>query len=457
MSKIAESFREKVASFIRRECRLNRDVPLVVALSGGADSVALLDVLLDLGYHCRAAHCNFHLRGEESNRDMRHCEDLCRRLGVALELRHFDVGGYRCEHGGSVEMACRDLRYHWFEEISAADNALIAVGHHSEDRAETFMLNLMRGTGIAGLTSMKPRSGRVVRPLLSVSRDEIEQYLADRGLTYIIDSSNASDAHRRNRLRNNILPALEEAFPGAASSIIHTISNLERVESAYNELVREYAAPYIERKSDHMTIDLIKLGKCRIASSILYEILSEYGFAYSQVCDMLGAAESSGQRFISKSGVYVAELSRGVLRLQGVENALTSEEVCKVDIRQSIVEPLPIEVSVHPLTEFALEKLSPAVAFFDATVLAEEHVWTMRHARTGDRMVPFGARKSKLLSDIFNNAKLSAAAKREQWLLCCDGEIVWLPALRNSAFAPITPAATHYLRLRINSQLEQED
>ncbi|MDE6854695.1 MAG: tRNA lysidine(34) synthetase TilS, partial [Muribaculaceae bacterium] len=182
---------------------LHRHAPVLVALSGGADSVALLAVLLRLGYDCRAAHCNFHLRGEESRRDMLHCRDICRKLDADLYVRDFDVAARRRDYPGeSVEMACRELRYAWFADLLDRDCAqAVAVGHHREDRAETFMLNLMRGAGIAGLTSMRPRSGNVVRPLLPFTRAEIEDYLAWRGLECFTDSRASSDVRRRRRRR----------------------------------------------------------------------------------------------------------------------------------------------------------------------------------------------------------------------------------------------------------------
>ena len=215
-------FERRTADFITSRRLLRSDAPVIVALSGGADSVALLAVLLRLGYDCRAAHCNFHLRGEESMRDMNHCRAVAEKLDVDLYVRDFDVSARRSAFPGeSVEMACRELRYNWFSDLLDRECAqAVAVGHHREDRAETFMLNLMRGAGIAGLTSMRPQSGNVVRPLLPFTRREIEDYVAQHGLTFINDSSNASDAHRRNRLRNNIFPALEAAFPGALDAVL---------------------------------------------------------------------------------------------------------------------------------------------------------------------------------------------------------------------------------------------
>ena len=450
MTKFADNFTERTRDYIAGGRLLHEGAPVVVALSGGADSVALLSVLAALGYECHAAHCNFHLRGEESMRDMRHCRDICARLDTNLLIRDFDVAAYRREHGGSVEMACRDLRYRWFEDLLDKLGAqAVAVGHHREDRAETFMLNLMRGAGLAGLTSMRPRSGNVVRPLLPFSREEIERYLADMGLGFITDSSNASDAHRRNRLRNHIIPALEEAFPGAVDSILRTVANLESAAVLCRTAAEAAAKEYVATEQGVTTVDISRLALREDAAEILRHILEGRGFTATQIADMLASADSSGQRFLPVAGACVAELSRGKLYITAVGDAIADEDTYPVDIRHDITSPVTIEVSVHPVEKFPSETFGADAAFIDAAVLGKNMRWELRHPRRGDRMVPFGSRSSKLLSDIFNNARLTAPQKRQTWVLTCDGAIVWLPGLRNSALYTVGPGTKRYIRLHL--------
>ena len=184
--------------------------PILVALSGGADSVALLRALHEAGCHSHAAHCNFHLRGDESMRDEQFVRDLCARLEIPLTVKDFDVAAWQQAHGGSVEMACRELRYAWFEqERERLQCSVIAVAHHADDQIETFFLNLLRGTGIKGLTGMSRLSGHIWRPLLVVSRQDILDYLFEIGQGYVTDSTNAQNDYRRNRLRNIVLPIVE--------------------------------------------------------------------------------------------------------------------------------------------------------------------------------------------------------------------------------------------------------
>lgn len=449
MSGYCDKFERRVRAYIGEHRLLHAGAPVVVALSGGADSVALLAALHRSGYDCRAAHCNYHLRGDESQRDMRHAQAVCATLGVDLYIRDFDVEAYRLLHGGSVEMACRDLRYQWFADLLDRDGAQgVAVGHHSEDRVETFMLNLMRGTGIAGLTSMRPRNGHVVRPLLGMCRHEIERYVAECGLTFITDSSNASDAHRRNRLRNTVLPGMEDAFPGAADAILRTIANLEGVAAVYREAIGHKT----ERYRHGATIDLAAVAKEEAAHTVLYEMLSPLGFSAAQVADMLAAPMASGLRYIAQGGDVVAEQARGTIELTDAKriDAMLGAGVHAVDLRHDVVCPVRIDVSAMPVENFHAERLGPAVAYIDAAALDGAPLWELRHPRRGDRLVPFGATKSKLLSDIFAAAKFTAAQKRSQWVLTRDGEIVWLPGLRNSALWCVGPDTKRYIRLFFN-------
>ena len=198
--------------------------PTYVALSGGPDSVALLHILHTLGYECKALHCNFHLRGAESDRDQQFCETLCASLGIPLEVRQFDTFAYMKEHHLSVEMAARELRYNWWQSLTP-----IALGHHQDDSIETMLMNLMRGTGIHGMTGIVARNEarHIIRPLLCLSRQDIVDYLSDNGLTYVTDSTNAENETLRNQIRNQLLPLMEQMVPQARQGIAQTMEHLQ--------------------------------------------------------------------------------------------------------------------------------------------------------------------------------------------------------------------------------------
>lgn len=436
----------RVTQLIEHEGLLRPDATVICALSGGADSVALLAVLTALGYDCVAAHCNFHLRGAESRRDMLHAQAVSAQLGADFCVRDFDVPAQMQATGESVEMACRTLRYRWFGDLADSYGAqAIAVGHHSEDRAETFMLNLMRGAGINGLTSMRPRHGDVVRPLLCLSRPEIEEYLRERALTWVDDSSNASDAHRRNRLRNKILPLMEECFPGAMESILRSVSNLEQARGLYTEIIGLKLKRYVRDNS----IDLAALARERQAATILREYLAPLGFSATQVTDILGTPLGSGATFVSADDRYMAEKNRGTLLLSSGKAHNSAPQAFEVNLRRDISSPVTIEVSRQPVTEFSPSG-SPDDAYFDVRFVFDGNPrWQLRHWQRGDRMRLYGSGADKLVSDLFGNAKYSAAQKRDCWLLTRDGEIVWIPGLRNSCHGTVGPRTQEFIKLKI--------
>lgn len=434
-----------VGETIRRYGLLDRSRPVLVALSGGADSVALLAALCELGYNCVAAHCNFHLRGDESTRDMRFVEQLCERLGVDLSVTHFDVARRMAATGESVEMACRSLRYERFDKLLDTFGAqAVAVGHHCEDNVETFMLNLLRSTGIAGLCGIRYRNGIVVRPLLDATKQQILDYLAARRLDYVTDSSNLSNDYRRNRLRNVVLPAIEEQFPGAGKAILKTVANLSDNRLVYDKAIAAYAT---NCRAANGVIDLVKLADeaTDAAPVVLYELVRRAGLSRSQADDIMAAPMRSGLFFEGDGGGY--ELDRGRLTPVGSLTAEVSGEY-EVSLSRDILKPVNIAVTQGDIASFR-PVADARVAYLDAAALEGDRRWTLRHYRRGDRLEPFGMKGTKLVSDIFNDAKLSASQKRAVWLLVCDDVIVWVVGLRASRRFIVTPETKRYIRLEL--------
>lgn len=439
-------FVSKVAETISRNSLLKDGDKVVVALSGGADSVALLAVLDELGYDCFAAHCNFHLRGEESQRDMRHAEAVCLKLGIGLTVKDFDVAKRMSENKESIEMACRELRYEWFEELKLSWHAhAVAVGHHREDKVETFFLNLMRGTGIDGLRGMKYRRDAIIRPLLDTSRQEIEDYLNDKGLKYIVDSSNASDDYQRNRLRNHVVPELLKYFPNGENAILSTMSNLSSAGEIFDMAIDSYREAC---EIEPWTFDLNHLAAMTgdKMAGVMYEILKSAGITASQCKDIVASKSKSGLVFDGRKGI-VFELDRGVLRGVSCRNLVHRDEIA-VDLSLDVLTPINIHVSVHDISEFS-PTCSPDTIYIDEKAIGEGHSWQLRHWRKGDRIKPFGMRGSKLVSDLFADAKYSGAEKREAWLLTCDSEIVWVVGLRASRLHIVAPDTKKYLKLTL--------
>ena len=230
----------KIKRFIASEHLLRVDALYLVALSGGADSVALLLCLKELGYRVEAVHCNFQLRGEESMRDERFCEELCQHENIPLHKVHFDTQSYADLHKVSIEMAARELRYRYFFQLKEALKAEgICVGHHKEDSVETVLINLVRGTGLSGLMGIRPRKNDIIRPLLCVTRQEIEDYLRRHASTFVTDSTNLVDDVVRNKIRLNVLPQLAEINPSVTEAILTTANHLSDVEAIVQESLKE--------------------------------------------------------------------------------------------------------------------------------------------------------------------------------------------------------------------------
>ena len=441
---------KKIKSTIESHSLLRKKGKVVVALSGGADSVALLSALLELGYDCVAAHCNFHLRGEESNRDMRFAESLTEHLGVDLYVKEFNVRARMRETGESVEMACRELRYKWFFDLLDRDSAqAIAVGHHREDQAETFFLNLLRGTGLAGLAGMRYRTDHVVRPMLDVSRAEIEKYLKKKGLKWIEDSSNLSDEYARNRLRNRVLPLVEEQFAGGLDSVLRTMAILRENEEVYSHLLRRAIEPYVDSATGDIDLTAMAQGE-KYAAAILFEYLKGEGFNRTQTDDMLSAALRWGGTFRAAGSTHVRDVDHGFLRAAHAGAPAEADE-WELVMTRDIFQPVHIEITRHNVAEFVPEK-NPNVAYIDAEALEGAHSWKLRHWRRGDRLSPYGMKGTKLVSDIFAEAKMSSAQKSGAWLLTRDNDIIWVVGLRSSSHFTVGPSTRWFVRLELKEK-----
>lgn len=414
--------------------------PVLVALSGGADSVALLRALLELGCDCRAAHCNFHLRDEESMRDEQFVRALCQRLNVPLTVKDFDVAAYRLEHGVSVEMACRELRYRWFDhELKRQGCRFIAVAHHADDQVETFFLNLLRGTGIKGLAGMQHLNGHIWRPLLDVSRHDILDYLESIGQDYVTDSTNAQNDYRRNRLRNIMLPFIDKEFPESRERILYTMGNLSQDYELLSFLVGDCI-----HDPHHINIEQICSHPC--GPTLLYHRIRHYGFNREQCNQAIEAARQGHTGRVFTAGDKILVVNREELALDSIPTA--NDEPIPFDAETGINSPVHIDVhrGTMPFTPQMCSG-SRQVAF--NTQLLDCKRITLRHWRRGDRFQPFGMKGSKLVSDLFNDLKLDYIHKQTSWLLEADGKIIWVVGHRSTAHFPVEIGSQDYLIMNL--------
>lgn len=400
-------------NYIRQHHLLEEGARVLVGLSGGPDSVCLARILDSLGYGVVAVHCNFHLRGDESQRDEQFVASLCLQMGWELHRVDFDTQTYAQHRKISIEMAARELRYEHFRSLLHDTQAhVIAVGHHQDDNIETLLLNAVRVTGIRGLCGMQPRNNDVVRPLLCLTRQEILAHLADIQQNFVTDHTNLEDAYARNKVRLDVLPLLEHIKPGAMKNLASTQENLAEVMKVYQQAMQQSLAECVEQRANgEIYIHIAKLQSHPSPISILHETLSPLGFNKAQMEDMLHTLHESGK-------VFTAEGRRALVDRQHI-------------IVEAAHYPMPaIHQEVVDVQDLHMQK-DPSHAYLDADKLHGE--FTLRTPRTGDTFAPFGmGGKRKLLSDFLTDQKLTLFEKEHQPLLMDGNEIAWVVGRRSS-------------------------
>ena len=420
--------RERVRKYIQANQILQEQGPVLVGVSGGADSVALLIILQELGYKVQALHCNFHLRGEESDRDERFVAELCRHRNIPLTTRHFDTQEYAAQNSISIEMAARDLRYNWFYEmLDTTDAQCIAVAHHRNDQAETLLLNLIRGTGIRGLAGMYPLRNKIARPLLCVNREEILSYLSQIKQDYVTDSTNLEREATRNKIRLDILPMLAEINP----NIIHTLSDTCSIMASSIPFYQKSIEEELHKVTvNDTTIDTTLLQESGNAAILIYEWLKNKGFTTSQLHEMAESLNgNSGKIWESRN-----------FRILKDRNRLILQEKDKKAATPNIIQEMVDSIS----------ETGPNIAYFDGDKLTSPI--TYRTAREGDWFVPFGMKGKKLISDYLTDVKATRFEKENQQLALCGEDIIWVVGRRSDNRYRVDERTKQIVRLEIKDR-----
>ena len=429
---ICDMFKNKINRYITEKGLFGLTDKVLVALSGGADSVALLRILLQLGYRCEAAHCNFHLRGAESDRDEAFVVCLCETLRVPLHKADFQTKEYAAEKGISIEMAARELRYAWFESLLPVCGArVIAVAHHRDDSVETFLLNLVRGTGIKGLKGIAAVNGRVVRPMLGVSRADILDYLEALQQDYVTDSTNLVDEYMRNKIRLNVLPLLRELNPSVDDTLAETAMRLSDTSAVYQQAMHEA----VQRVRKENCISIAGLLAEVAPQALLYELLYPLGFNSAQVGEVFRSLKAeSGRRFLSKEWELLKD--RDFLLLRPVGGEYPAPELLVQEADKDSVE---------------IEK-DNRIAFLDADTVMQPLV--LRKWQSGDAFVPFGMKGKKSVRNYLKDRKKTLFEKENQYVVCnVSGEVVWLVNERIDDRFKVTGKTQRVLVLRIKNQI----
>lgn len=432
----ATGLKTLVAHYIEDRRLLDKSRLQLVALSGGADSVALLMLLRDLGYRLEAVHCNFQLRGDEADRDEDFCQSLCEELALPLHRAHFDTRAYAQLHGISIEMAARQLRYAYFRQLREAIGAeAICVAHHRDDSVETILLNLIRGTGIHGLTGMKPRQGDVVRPLLCVSRADLVSYLDGLGRSYVTDSSNLVADVKRNKVRLQILPMIEAINPSFRDTVLTMAAELEGIEQVVDTQLAHYA------EATELSIEAIQQEPS--AELALYYFLQPRHFNPSQIrqiADRLAA--SSGSRWISPTHELLSD--RGRLTIHPLEADAPRPMRIPETGRYSYANEVTIRLSRAERDDRFVLPTSPETVALDADKMRFPLI--IRRTQPGDRFVPLGMKGGKLVSDFLTDQKKSVWEKRHQVVVCdAEDQILWIVGNRIDHRVRITDSTRRVL------------
>ncbi|MBN8851930.1 MAG: tRNA lysidine(34) synthetase TilS [Sphingobacteriales bacterium 50-39] len=412
----------QLEEFVEREGLFGPKETLLLAVSGGLDSVVLCELCHRAGYHFVIAHANFQLRGEESDRDEAFVRELGVRYNKEVLVKRFDTERYAMEHRCSIQVAARELRYSWFEEVRPG--GVVVTAHHLDDNVETLLMNFFKGTGIAGLRAMLPRQGHVVRPLLFATREMLEQFAVQRQLIWVEDSSNASDKYTRNYVRHQLIPLLTSVYPGVTRHLGDNIARFRDIEALYRQAVDLHKSKLLQRRGEEVHIPVLKLQRSRPLPTLVYEIIHPFGFSPQQV-DTVIALLSSG------SGKYVLSASHRILKDR---NWLIISPLGNVPADNVLIESPEGKVAYEG-GELRLQLLSgagpssePSVAWLDASAI--QFPLLLRKWRPGDYFYPLGMRKKKKLARFFIDSKLSLVQKEKVWVLEMNKKIIWVVGMR---------------------------
>jgi len=395
----------------------------LLAVSGGVDSMVLLDLFRQLQLDFCVAHCNFQLRGDESDLDEELVRAYCANHKIPLFVNRFDTLGYIAERGGSIQMAARKLRYDWFGNLRTEYNCrYIATAHHLDDQVETFLINFTRGTGIDGLTGIPETNGHIVRPLLPFSRDEILLFAQSAGVKWREDASNSSVKYLRNKIRHLIVPVLKQENNHFMKSFQDTISHLQQTKSLADDALSLFVKKCIHTENKTRIIDLQKAAEFSNSSAYLSLVFRDFGFGSASEMEKILASETGS---VLKNAKYTILKNRDTLCI--TDNfVVNNNEYCINDINDIVKLPFFMNISE---VEEANVKSDKNSIFVNSNLLK----WplTVRRKKTGDVFQPFGFGGMKKVSKFFKDEKLSKFQKEETWILVNgDGRIIWLIGLR---------------------------
>jgi len=399
---------------------------LLVAVSGGVDSVVLCELCSQAGFDFAIAHCNFQLRNEDSERDEKFVRQLAKNYNVAFHTINFETKGYAREKKMSVQEAARELRYSWFEEIRKAGGyGYVLTAHHADDNIETVLMNFFRGTGIKGLKGIEPRHDCIVRPLLFARRRDLEDFIETNRLEWVSDHTNLSDDYTRNYFRNQVIPFIEKSFPEVHENILGNISRLREAGLLYQQAISMHKRKLLETRGNEVHIPVLKLKKTEPLHTIVYEIAREYDFTPAQVEEIIALLDSD-------SGKYIQSASHRIIKNRNWL-IIAPNEVEKTDIviiegtgnwRYATGNMQVEKILTSNLVPPQAGQISNFTACLDAAEI--KFPLLLRKWKRGDYFYPLGMAKKKKLARFFIDMKFSKTEKEKTWLVEMDKKIIWI-------------------------------
>jgi len=417
----------KFTSYIEENDLFNPGNRILLAVSGGLDSIVMTELFQQSGNPVGIAHCNFQLRGDESDGDEEFVQKIAKKFDIPFFTKRFPTSSYAKERKISVQMAARKLRYDWFEEIRATkDFDFIATAHHHDDQIETLFINLLRGTGIAGLHGIPAKQGHLVRPLLFASKQEIENHAKAKQLSYREDSSNTSVKYKRNKIRHQLIPLLHSIQPDYAGNISTTINRIRDTESILRPFIVETSKKLIRKKQDHWVINIAILMELQPLQPWLCELLLPFGFNETTVHDLVSHLYGeSGKSFYSPEYRIVKDRDSLILtRRPKTEQPEDHDEYMIKAGETDCYLPLRLQLQILARTPDYQISGSCNQATLDRNKLS--FPLTIRKWKPGDFFHPYGMNKRKKLSDFFIDEKISIPEKENTWLLCSGSRIIWV-------------------------------
>lgn len=437
---------EHFLKFIKKGNLFHSSQRILLAVSGGADSMLMLHLFVSSGFQAAVAHCNFGLRGKESDEEELFVLDYCEKHNITCYAKHFNTSEFALQEGISIEMAARDLRYEWFKQLMNEHNYdYLATAHHQDDVIETFVINLSRGSGIKGLSGIQPKSGKIIRPMLFTNHTEIVDYCTQMSIDYRTDSSNLETIYKRNLIRHQVIPLLETVNPAFRKNALKTIANLHETGQLFQQRIREIKTAVYSEDEKGAMIHIEKLQSFTPLRTILFEMIRPFGFQADQTDDIIDSLDKeSGKKFFS--GDFRLVKDREYLIVSPIK--ATQDQVFYIEEGCNKIN-FPIQLNLEKLERNPNFRFStlPNVVDMDLDQLTFPLI--LRHWHEGEYFQPLGMTGLKKVSDFFIDEKYSIPEKENAWILASGNQPAWIVGKRMDERFKITSTTKNIIRIRL--------